>query len=260
MSERDITALDSYQLIPKLLHDVHHVDMHMTLLDKDVSSPILPLIDTLSGTLSADTLHLVDAEVLLAQDDKKDAPHSIALLKSEKMGELMPKVRKLTAAGVAALAIDLTRLADTAPYGTNEWKPKTREDLAELGAAAGSPLWLYGICSPADAEIAVEAGVNGIVVHAGASYYLGGPGTAEIFPDVFDTVAGMTSIYAGGPIRNGIDVFRYLAIGAEAVIVDSDRALSNLQAELEYAMRLTGCETLADISYEAIFAPLFQEV
>ncbi|MBS3933267.1 MAG: hypothetical protein KGZ35_02840, partial [Truepera sp.] len=70
---------------------------------------------------------------------------------------------------------------------------------------------------------------------------------------------GTVAVYAGGPVQSGIDIFRYLAVGAEAVVVVSDRSLASLQAELAYAMRLTGCATLADISYDAIFAPLFSE-
>lgn len=255
MVDRDVAALLSYQLIPRVLHDVHEVDIRTTILERSLKSPILPLVDT---PVKLETLSLVDGALLL-EHESFIAANAIALLKTEKMGELMPKVRKLVSRGIPALALDFTILADTPPYGNNIWKPKTREDLAEIRAAAGCPIWLYGICSPHDAELAMEAGLEAIVVHSGAGYYLEGPATIEIFPEVFDTVAGMMSVYAGGPVRSGIDVFRYLAVGAEAVIVDSDRALVNLEAELMYAMRLTGCETLSDIDYDAIFAPLFNE-
>lgn len=255
MPDRDILALSSYQLIPRVLHDVHEVDTHLSLLDRTLLSPMVPLVDSM---VKLETLSLVEARVLL-EHETFEASSAIALLKTEKMGDLMPKVRKLVQRGIPALALDFTILSDTPPYGNNVWKPKTREDLAEIRAAAGCPIWLYGICSPDDAELAMEAGLEAIVVHSGAGYYLEGPATIEIFPEVFDTVAGMMSVYAGGPVRSGIDVFRYLAVGAEAVIVDSDRSLSNLQAELAYAMRLTGCETLADIDYDTIFVPLFKE-
>ena len=268
MPDRDLAALDGYQLIPRVLHDVHEVDLGVTVLERAFASPVVPLVEgLLSGvetrgteTRGTETLSLVRAELLLELGEKGGAlERAVALLKTEKMGELMPKVRKLAARGVGALALDFTALADTAPYGTNPWRPKTREDLAELRAAAGCPIWLYGVASPADALLAAEAGLEGVVVHSGAGFYLGGPATIEIFPEVLDAVAGMTSVYAGGPVRSGVDVFRYLAVGAEAVVVESDRALANLEAELAYAMRLTGCETVADIGYEAIFAPLFGE-
>lgn len=257
MPERDIAALASYQLIPKLLHDVHEVNSGFALLDQDLAAPILPLLEV---AVSPESLSLVNADIALSQGDTFAFDCMVPLLPTQKMGELMPKVKKLAARNVPALALDFSVLAETPPFGTSDWRPKTREDLAELGAAAGCPIWLYGICSPKDAEIAAEAGLEAIIVHSGAGYYLDGPATIDIFPEVFDAVAGMISIYAGGPVRSGIDVFRYLAVGAEAVVVDSDRSLANLQAELAYAMRLTGCETLADISYEAIFAPLFKEI
>ena len=253
--DRDLAALESYQLIPRVLHDVHEVDLSVTVLEQLLASPVVPLVE--GGLNALETLSLVRAELLAAE--KGLLEHTVPLLKTEKMGELMPKVRRLAAQGAPALALDFTVLADTAPYGTNPWRPKTREDLAELRAAAGCPIWLYGVVSPADALLAAEAGLEGIVVHSGAGFYLNGPATIEVFPEVLDAVAGMISVYAGGPVRSGIDVFRYLAVGAEAVIVESDRARANLESELAYAMRLTGCETVADIGYEAIFAPLFGE-
>ena len=260
MADRDIEALESYQLIPRLLHDVHLVDASCQLLDHTYETPIVPLLERALGRPpnDLDSLSFVDAELLLEQPEFH-FNLSVPLLKPEKMGNLMPKVRKLAAAGVPAFALDLSVLADTPPYGSHIWRPRTREDLAELRAAAGVPLWVYGVCSVADADIATEAGLEGLVVTSGAGHFLNGPAAAEIFPDIFDSVAGTISVYAGGPVRSGVDVFRYLAIGAEAVVVDSDRSLENLRAELEYAMRLTGCQTLADIGYEAVFAPLFGE-
>ena len=259
VADRDISALASYQLVPRLLHDVHELSSSLELLGQTLDAPVIPLLEG-SSRPELDSLSVVQAEHVLAQSEGFDYSCVVPLLKSEKMGQLMPKVRKLAAKNVPALALDLSVLGETPPFGENEWRPKTREDLAELAAAAGCPFWLYGILSPADAEIAAEAGLDALVVSAGAGYYLDGPATVDIFPEIFDTAAGMISVYAGGPVRSGVDIFKYLAVGAEAVVVDSDRSLANLTAELHYAMRLTGCETLADIGYDSIFAPLFSEM
>ena len=260
MPDHDIRALETYQLIPRLLHDVQEVDSRFNVFGQDFDAPIIPLLEADRGTkVELATLSFIAADLALAQPEGFDFHCAVPLLKTDKMGELMPRVRKLAARDVPAIALDFTVLAETPPFGANPWRPKTREDLAELAAAAGCAVWLYGISSPADAEIAAEAGLDGVVIHSGAGFYLDSPGTIEIFPEVFDTIAGMISVYAGGPVRNGIDIFRYLAVGAEAVIVDSDRSLNNLISELHYAMRLTGCETLADIGYDAIFAPLFND-
>ncbi len=255
-AERDFAALDSYQLLPRVLHEVVHVDASCVLLGQTLAAPIVPLVHGSLGETAAQPLSLVEA-VLLAGDEP--LTRVVALLKPEKMGELMPKVRRLSERGALALALDLTALAETPPYGVLEWRPRTREDLAELGAAASCPLWLYGVASPADAEVAMEAGLDAIVVHGGTGRHLSGPATIDLFPEIFDTVAGMLAVYAGGPVRSGVDVFKYLALGAEAVVAESDRSLASLRHELEYAMRLTGCATLADIGYEAIFEPLFGE-
>lgn len=255
---RERYALDSYQLLARVLHNVQTVDTSCEVLGKRVDTPIITMRDD-----QTDTRHvcLLDADVLLAPDAGDETQHKyiIPALAPLKMGELMPKVRKLAATNPPALALDLTKLAYTPPYGEHIWHPRSREDIAELQAAAGVPLWLYGIASVADAEIASEAGVAAIVVHSGSGVHLGAPATADIFPDIIDAVAGTVAIHAGGWLDSGVDVFRYLALGAEAVVVQSDRALLSLQRELIYAMRLTGCATLADIGYEAIFAPLFEE-
>jgi isopentenyl diphosphate isomerase/L-lactate dehydrogenase-like FMN-dependent dehydrogenase len=255
-AERDFAALDSYQLLPRVLHEVVNVDASCTLLGQTLPGPIVPLVHGSLDDAASSAVSLVEA-AMLAGDEP--LTRVVALLKPEKMGELMPKVRRLSERGALALALDFTSLAETPPYGALEWRPRSREDLAELGAAASCPLWLYGVASPADAEVAMEAGLDAIVVHGGAGRHLGGPATIDLFPEIFDTVAGMLAVYAGGPVRSGIDVFKYLALGAEVVVAESDRSLASLRHELEYAMRLTGCATLAEIGYEAVFEPLFGE-
>lgn len=258
MPNFETAALDEHLLIPRLLQGVHAADTRCELLGHALTSPILPLIEG-GGAPPAGAFAIAAAEVLLADPSPFDPHRTLARLEPEKMGQLMPKVRKLAARGVPGLVVDLTVLAETPPFGSGAWMALAREEIAELRGAAGCPVWLYGVSGPSDAEIGAEAGIEGVVVHTGASRYLGGPAAIDVLPEVIDAVAGMVAIYAGGSVRNGIDVFRYLAVGAEAVVVSSDRHLENLEAELRYAMRLTGCTTLAEISYESIFVPLFGE-
>jgi 4-hydroxymandelate oxidase len=249
--DRDLEALEHYQLVPRLLHDVYDVDSGCTLLGRRLTAPVLP-------RLSADT-HPEGGLALVDGGRVVDArtPWAIPIVRSTKMGELMPEVRRLTELDVGAIVLDVSRLGDSPPYGDEPWRPRTREDLAELTAAAGRPVWLYGITSPDDATVAAEAGLDAVVVHGGAGRHLRGPATIDALPDVVDAVGGMLAVYAGGPVASGIDVFRYLAVGAEAVVVESDRSLHALETELHYAMRMTGCGLLSDIGYDAIFAPLF---
>ena len=258
MTEREFAALDEYALVARVLHEVDEVDSRLELLGCDLASPILPL--ETGGTAPAQRLSLRPAGQVVERPEDARVDATVPLLENDKMGELMPRVKRLSELGFPALALDVRQLTYTAPHGSSRWRPRTREDLAELRAAAGCPLWVFGINSSADAEIVVEAGLEGVVVNSTLGSFVGGPAAIEVLPEILDAVAGMTGVYVGGPVRTGVDVFRYLAVGAEAVIVESDRSIANLEAELHYAMRLTGCETLADIGYESIYAPLFGEL
>lgn len=258
MTQREYSALDAYQLLPRALHDVTDVDTTASALGLTLSAPIVPRRRRGDGLHSAQ-LAVLPADVALAGAEKHPAARTVAVLPPRGMAELVPQVRLLAARGVAAFGVDLAPLADSAPYGNEEWRPRTREDLAELRAAAGCPLWLFGIAAAADAEIAAEAGAEAVVVSGALGSRMGAPPVIELLPEVVDATGGMLTIAAGGPVRDGIDVLRYLAVGAELVVVEGDRDPVDLTAELAYAMRLTACSHLGDVGYDLLFAPLFEE-
>ena len=256
MASRDHRALDEYSLIARVLHTAQNVNSRLELFGVQLPAPILPMRKGPEEPRSR--LGLVPAE-RLATPEGQAAGETIPLIANDKMGSLVAAVKEYSGRGHPALALDLRPLAGVAPFGEEEWRPRTREELAELRAIADSPLILYGIVGGQDAEVAMEAGVEGIVVSSELGRFLGGPAAIEVLPEILDQVAGMTTVLVSGNARDGIDVFRYLAVGADAVIVDGDRTVSSFEEELRYAMRLTGSETLADIGYESIFAPLFDE-
>lgn len=265
MLERELHALDGYQLIPRVLHQVTEPDMATVVLGREVPVPMLPrspdALASRTGVAAAEQapLSVVEADSLLAAKDGGRPHDSLAVMAPRKMAELVPEVRALAELGVAGIGLDLAPLADSAPFGRAAFRPRTREDLAELRGAAGCPVWVFGVAGPGDAEIAAEAGVDGIVVGSALGRHLGSPAVIDILPELLDAVAGMLTIAVAGPVRDGIDVLRYLAVGAEVVVVDGDRSLSALAAELAYGLKLTGCATLADVSYDILFAPLFSE-
>ena len=258
MSERDLAALDGHQLLPRVLTELGRVDTSTHALGQPLASPMVPRLRH-AAALPADGLALLEASGALEGANKQPPERTIALLAADRMAALIERVRGLAQRGVAAVALDMAPLACTAPYGEREWRPRTREELAELRAAAGRPLWLVGLGSAADAEVAAEAGADGVVIGSELGRRLGAPAVIDLLPEVIDAVGGTLTIVAGGPVRDGVDVLRYLAVGAELVVVDGDRSLPALQAELEYAMRLTGCADLSDVGYDALFAPLFGE-
>jgi isopentenyl diphosphate isomerase/L-lactate dehydrogenase-like FMN-dependent dehydrogenase len=248
----DLTALAHIALLPRTLRGVADPDLGCELLGGRWPSPILRRTRTPLG--DPDTLSLVDAAAITSA-----LANVIPVLTNARMGQLMPEVRRLAALEVPALVLDLGPLADAVPFGTAPWHPRSREDLAEILAAAGRPLWLAGVASAEDAAAAAEVGVEAIIVDGGLGYLLAGPATAELLPEVIDAVAGVTRVLAGGEVGGGLDVLRLLALGADAVVVGGDRSSAALAAELTYGMRLTGCATLRDIGYDIIFAPLFED-
>lgn len=259
MTERDLAALDAYPLLPRLLHGVDEPNAGCHLSGRDLPAPLLPRSETWRDAPPPWPLVRVDAEAWLASNDRIAPEAVVVRLPPVRMGELVPLARRMGELGPAGVMLDLTPLTQSPPFGDVVWRPRQREELAELRAATGRPLWLDGIASPADAEVAAEAGLDGIVVRSAPGRHLSGPAAAEVLPELIDAVAGMLGVYVGGAVRGGVDVFRYLALGAEAVLTEPGADVRRLSAELDYAMRLTGCATLSDIGYEALFAPLWEE-
>ncbi len=271
MDPLELAALDAYPLVPRVLHDVETPDLSTGFSGLTLEWPLvswLPsgatwaeaLIRPTGSASDLSRLAAVDAAEVTAARLSEVPPESVvAVVPPRRMAELVPEFKRQADLGVGGVGIDLSPLADTAPFGREQFRPRSREDLAELRAAAGKPLWVFGVGSAADAEIAAEAGADVVVVGSRLSARLRGAATIDVLPEVIDAVAGMLTVAAGGPARDGIDVFRYLAVGAELVVVEGERPLASVAAELAYAFKLTGCATLADVGYDALFAPLFTE-
>ena len=137
----------------------------------------------------------------------------------------------------------------------------TWDDVAWLQAEAGLPVWLKGVLHPADARQAQSLGVAGLIVSNHGGRTLDGvPATAEALPRVRAAVGAALPLLVDGGIRRGTDVLKAIALGANAVLIGRPvahalaaggalgvaRMLRLLRDELEMAMALAGCRTLAD--------------
>lgn len=97
---------------------------------------------------------------------------------------------------------------------------KSVDEMREIIKYAGRPFVIKGIMTPAGARKAVEAGASGIVVSNHGGRVQGGvPSTAEVLPSIVKEVKGELTIFVDGGIRTGLDVFRALALGADAVLI-----------------------------------------
>ncbi len=137
--------------------------------------------------------------------------------------------------------------------------------------AAGLPLLLKGILTAQDALLAVEAGVDGIVVSNHGGRQLDGVAAGiTALPEVVEAVAGRIPVLMDGGVRRGTNIVKALALGAAAVLVGRPAAwglavngeqgvvdvLEILRAELMNAMLLSGCRSLAEITRELVAATL----
>ena len=121
-----------------------------------------------------------------------------------------------------------------------------------------------------DALLALEHGVSGIIVSNHGGRQLDSTVTSiEALPEVVEAVAGRCEVYMDGGIRRGTDIFKALALGARAVLVGRpilwglavdgasgvQQVLSILHTELERAMKLAGCPTIATINRALVKVP-----
>ncbi|MBQ4651210.1 MAG: alpha-hydroxy-acid oxidizing protein [Oscillospiraceae bacterium] len=139
---------------------------------------------------------------------------------------------------------------------------KTVEEIREICAYAKMPFILKGIMTVEGALKALEAGTAGIVVSNHGGRVQGGvPSTAEVLPAIAKAVKGKLSIFVDGGIRSGLDVFRALALGADAVLIGRPLApviygggeegfklyMDKIIAELKDTMTMCAAATLKDI-------------
>ena len=82
------------------------------------------------------------------------------------------------------------------------------------------PVLLKGIMSPEEAHIAVEKGVQGIVVsNHGGRFVEGLAQPMTVLRDIADAVGAEIPVLADGSFRRGSDVLKALALGAQAVLL-----------------------------------------
>lgn len=129
------------------------------------------------------------------------------------------------------------------------------------------PIAIKGVAHPADALLAVERGVDAIIVsnHGGRQLDTV-PAAIDLLPAITGAVRGRIPVLLDGGVRRGTDVIKAVALGASAVGIGRPvlwaltaggergvaQMLDMLRDELDQAMALCGCHSLAEIGPELV--------
>lgn len=144
---------------------------------------------------------------------------------------------------------------------------KTVEQLREIREMAGRPFIVKGVMTVKGALKSLDAGADAILVSNHGGRVLDGcAATAEVLPEIVSAVEGRVPVLVDGGIRTGTDIFRALALGAQAVVIarpyvcavygggaEGAVALTaKLQAELADTMQMCGVHSLGEITRECV--------
>lgn len=143
-----------------------------------------------------------------------------------------------------------------------------REMRALIEAVAPTPVILKGVMTVADAEQALFAGAAGIVVSShGGRVLADAPAPVEVLAEIASAVKGKMTIFVDGAIRTGADVFKVLALGADAVLIGRPFVIAaygggasaveqyahTLGEDLRHTMMLAGVSSLKAIGRGHLF-------
>lgn len=202
-------------------------------------------------------------EAIRAKDGK-----GIPTVKPWDVNTLQEKLELIKASGSFAVAMDID--AAGLPFLKNLTPPagsKTTEELAEIVKAAGVPFILKGLMTVKGALKAKEAGASAIVVSNHGGRVLDQcPATAEVLEEIVQAVGKDMKIFVDGGLRSGVDIFKALALGADAVLIGRPYVTAvygggaegvatyteKLTTELADTMTMCGAHNLSEISREMV--------
>ena len=212
----------------------------------------------------------MDSNVMVAATEaiKKAGGMGIPTVKPWNVEMVREKMALVKDAGAFAAAMDID--AAGLPFLKNFNPPagsKSVEELREIVKAAGVPFIVKGIMTVKGALKAKEAGAAAIVVSNHGGRVLDQcPATAEVLEEIATAVDGSMEIFVDGGIRSGTDVFKALALGADAVIIARpfvtavygggregvEAYIQKIGSELADTMAMCGVSSLAEITRDCV--------
>lgn len=162
--------------------------------------------------------------------------------------------------------------ASSQVFGSWMAQAPTWDDLAWLRRQTDVPLLIKGLLHADDAQAALDAGCDGIVVsNHGGRVMAGAAVSLPALGAIARRVDGRVPVLFDSGVRSGRDAFVALAYGATAVLLGRPyvwglaargalgvaHVIRLLRDELEMTMALSGCACLTDIGPDSLVAPLY---
>lgn len=148
-------------------------------------------------------------------------------------------------------------IVDNIYHPSLSWK-----QVAELKKRTSLPILLKGILHPEDAKLAIENGIDGIIVSNHGGRQLDGViASIDALRAVVEAVDGKIPVLFDSGVRRGSDVVKALALGADAVLVGRpfvyglavggqqgvEKVLSNILQEMKVTISLSGITSVRDL-------------
>ena len=182
--------------------------------------------------------------------------------------KMMEKIKIAEASGSFAIASDVDSIG--LPFLQSEdgmVNSLSSTELTNIIKSVKVPFIIKGIMNIKTAKKAIETGAKAIVVsNHGGRVLDETPSTASVLKEIADYAKGKCLILVDGGIRTGRDIFKALALGADAVLIarpflqvvygnEKDGILTyvnELKNELRDAMLMCGARKLSDISFDMV--------
>ncbi len=294
-------ALNRIRLRSRVLVDVSQVDTRVTLFGQALSLPVLLAptafhglvhpkgeVETARGAAKAKATMVISTFASARLEDIVQAanpPPWFQLYVQTDRGFSRELIQRAEQAGCPVLCVTVDTPVSGArnrqarakiqfPWDTPNFiggrvdKRLTWQDLDWLRASTRLPMILKGVLDPEDADRAVKAGVDGLIVsnHGGRNLDTV-PASIEALPVVAEKVTGRVPLLMDGGVRRGTDVVKALALGASAVLIGRPTlyglgagaadgvqcVVSILRTELEMAMALTGRTSISAIDRSVLW-------
>jgi lactate 2-monooxygenase len=143
----------------------------------------------------------------------------------------------------------------------------TWDDFGWLRERTKLPIVVKGILHPEDARLAVEHGLDGLVVsNHGGRQVDGAIASLDALPGVVEAVGGRIPVLFDSGVRGGADAFKALALGSTAVLLGRPyvyglavggeagvrEVIRNLVAEFDLTMALSGCSSVSELGPQCL--------